>query len=105
MRAKDACMCWSILLKFWTYSTRRKYCNRQGTHGFRLPIGTSTGTRLGTDHGTGYCSGLGFPYVFFVTCFVEPVSVCFRVSVPIYVHVSELRVRCSIGMIRVMIRV
>ena len=33
-----------------TYGTRRKYCNSQGTHGFRLPIGTSTGTRLGTDH-------------------------------------------------------
>ena len=50
---------------------------------------------------SGYCSGLGFPYVFFGTCFVEPVSVCFRVSIPVCVHVCELRVRCSTGMIRI----
>ena len=36
---------------------------------------------------SGYCLGLGFPYVFFSTCFVEPVSVCFRVSVPVSVPI------------------
>ena len=59
------------------YGIRRKYCSSQGTHGFHLPTGTSTGTRLGTDHGIRvYCSGLGFPYALVGTCFVEAVSVC-----------------------------
>ena len=41
------------------YGTRRKYCNNQGTHAFRLPMGTSTGARLGTDHGIRVLFGSG----------------------------------------------
>ena len=43
----------------------------------------------------GYWSGLGFPYAFFGTCFMEAVSARVRVnipvSLPVCVHICELR--------------